>query len=537
MQLEQIRVPLNNKILEHYYEENEHMTPFFPYALNDDAFAARHRYLQTQPRTAGLAEAIAAYMAPFGMTEAVQRNIDALANGAVAVVGGQQAGVFTGPLYSVYKAITVLTVAQQQSDKLGVDVVPVFWIAGEDHDIDEINHTFTNVNNVVKKRGYSERSRRKTMASQTKLSNEAIQQLIDTVFFDYGETMYTKQLLAQVKEAANKSDTFTQFFTYVMHDLFKQYGLLMIDAASDEMRALQGEYFVRLIDRAANVASVVTKTEQAFSEAGYGTPIYATETNANLFYVQDGERFLLTLTDGVFVNAQANVRFTADELKEIARQMPQQLSNNVVTRPMMQEMVFPVLAFVGGPGELAYWATLGKGFEEMGLQMPIFVPRFMFTIVDAHLEKCAADVDMTIAQVISDNVTAAREAFTSSLQTEDALAPVVDMAQQLRAQYVQLQSMLKQQHIDVSNVIKKNMANHASQFDYLMTKIEEQVLQQHHVTLSRYDELASRIRPNGSYQERVYAPHYMMNLYGEDFVDRLLTLSYDVDDTHKVVTL
>lgn len=537
MQLEQIRVPLNNTILEHYYDAVPEMAAFFPYALTNEAFHARYQYLQTKPRTVGLSEAIASYMEPFGITDAIQTNIDALANGAVAVVGGQQAGVFTGPLYSVYKAITVLTVANEQSERLGAPVVPVFWIAGEDHDVEEINHTFTIASGMVKKRGYSERSRRKTMASETNLSREAVQQLIDTVFFDYGETVYTKALLAQVEDAANKSETFTQFFTYMMNDLFKQYGLLMIDAASEEMRALEGEYFVRLIDDAKEIAQAVTDTEAAFAKAGYGTPIQATSTNANIFYVQDGERFLLTLTDGIFQNAQANVRFTADELKQLARRTPQALSNNVVTRPMMQEMVFPVLAFVGGPGELAYWATLRKGFEAVDLQMPIFVPRFMFTVVDAHLEKCAEHVDVTIAQVIAQNVITAREAFIATLETEKVLAPVVEMEQQLRAQYVQLQSALKQQHIDVNNIVAKNVAKHASQFDYLMTKIEEQVLAQHNVTLDRYNELESELRPNGSYQERVFAPHYMMNKYGLDFVDRLMTLRYDVDATHKIVKL
>ena len=427
--------------------------------------------------------------------------------------------------------------AKEQSERLGVPVVPVFWIAGEDHDVEEINHTFTIVNGAVKKRGYSERSRRKTMASETKLSREAVQQLIETVFFDYGETAYTKALVAQVEAAAQQSTTFTEFFTYVMNDLFKAYGLLMIDAASTQIRALEGDYFVRLIDEAEAIAAAVTKTEAAFAQAGYGTPIQASSTNANMFYVQEGERFLLSLTDGVFQNAQANVRFTAEELKRIARETPQKLSNNVVTRPMMQEMVFPVLAFVGGPGELAYWATLQKGFEVVGLQMPIFVPRFMFTIVDAHVEKCAASVNMTVAQVIAENVDAKRAAFIATLETEHVLAPVVQMEQQLRAQYMQLQSMLKQQHIDVTNIVAKNVANHASQFDYLMAKIEEQVLQQHNVTLDHYNVLASALRPNGSYQERVFAPHYMMNKYGVDFVDRLMTLQYTVDAAHKVVTI
>lgn len=537
MQLEQIRVPFNNKILEHYYAAQSDIMRFFPYGLADTDFQERFNYLQSTPRTTGLSQAIRAYMQPFGLTQAIEENLALLEQGAVAVVGGQQAGVFTGPLYSVYKAITVLTVAKQQRDKLQAPVVPVFWIAGEDHDLDEINHTYTVVQDQVKKRGYAERAKRKTMASATTLSQEALEQLITTVFFDYGETAFTTALVAQVRQAASHSKTYTDFFSHLMNGLFKEYGLLMIDAASEQLRMLESHYFVRLIDQAEAIAQAVTQTEQQFAAQGYGTPIFATADNANLFYVRDGERFLLTYKNGLFVNAQANVHFTAQQLKDIATTTPQCLSNNVVTRPMMQEMVFPVLAFVGGPGELAYWATLAKGFECAELQMPIFVPRFMFSVVDAQLEKCATQVGLDIAPIIAGGVEQQRQQFIDSLQTQAVTAPVSAMQQQLREQYVQLQSFLQQHDIKLDNIVTKNVANHSQHFDYLMTKIEEQVLQQHDTTLHHYNVLANELRPNNSYQERVFAPHYYMNKYGLDFVDRLMTLQYEVNDLHKVIRL
>lgn len=89
-------------------------------------------------------------MEPFGISEMVEENLNALEGGAVAVVGGQQAGILTGPLYSVHKAISVILLAKEQTIKLGEKIVPIFWIAGEDHDLDEINHTYTVVNSTIK---------------------------------------------------------------------------------------------------------------------------------------------------------------------------------------------------------------------------------------------------------------------------------------------------------------------------------------------------------------------------------------------------
>ena len=142
----------------------------------------------------------------------------------------------TGPLYSVHKAISVILLAKQQREKLNIPVVPMFWIAGEDHDIEEINHTYTIVNAEVKKRGYSERSKFKTMASTTVLNQEAIQQFVTTVFKDFGETQYTEQLLNTVLAHANSSSTFTDFFTRLMNDLFKNHGLLLLDATYGPFR-------------------------------------------------------------------------------------------------------------------------------------------------------------------------------------------------------------------------------------------------------------------------------------------------------------
>ena len=161
----------------------------------------------------------------------------------------------------------------------------MFWIAGEDHDIDEINHIFTIEQGEVKKRGYSERSNRKTMASETILNREATLSFIETVFKDYGETEYTANLLRDLKEALNQSDTFTSFFAYVMNDLFKAHGLLMLDAAYPLFRQFESENFMTLIEHSEKIAVVVAKKEQALHEAGYGTPIQTNAEAAHLFYL------------------------------------------------------------------------------------------------------------------------------------------------------------------------------------------------------------------------------------------------------------
>ena len=308
MKLERISLPVNNRVLVDYWSEDAKIHSFFQYRLNDEAFNQRFQYLQQQyyDREA-LVNVIRSYMEPIGISQSVDHHLLALQQGAPVIVGGQQAGLLTGPLYAVHKAITVILLAKQQSEKLGTPVVPLFWIAGEDHDLDEINHIFTIQQAKVKKRGYSERSTLKTMASATQLDYQAVWVFIETVFKDYGETAYTALLLQDVRDVLEQSTTFTDFFAVCMNKLFQSHGLLMIDAADPLFRQYESHNFVRMIEQAEQIAEVVTAKEAQLAEAGYGTPIDAKENAANLFYVKNGERFLLERKQSYFVNLNANV--------------------------------------------------------------------------------------------------------------------------------------------------------------------------------------------------------------------------------------
>ncbi|RKJ08307.1 bacillithiol biosynthesis BshC, partial [Butyricicoccus sp. 1XD8-22] len=144
MELEQMSLPVNNKLLSAYWSGSEKLHTFFEYKLHDTAFHKRAQYLKNMHyNTNELSNIIRSFMEPFGLSPKVNEHLSHLADGAKVIVGGQQAGILTGPLYSIHKAITVILLAKEQSEKLGEKILPLFWIAGEDHDLEEINHTYT----------------------------------------------------------------------------------------------------------------------------------------------------------------------------------------------------------------------------------------------------------------------------------------------------------------------------------------------------------------------------------------------------------
>ncbi len=427
--------------------------------------------------------------------------------------------------------------AKEQREKLNVPVVPMFWIAGEDHDLEEINHTYTIVDGEVKKRGYSERSKLKTMASTTSLNSEALEQFVKTVFKDYGETAYTEQLLADVLSHAKASTTFTDFFTSLMNELFNEHGLLLLDATFESFRQYEQPYFKALIENSEEIAQVVVTQETDLDKAGYTKPIEASAQNANIFYVKDGERFLLERKDGKFVNMLARVSFTKEELLKIAQETPQALSNNVVTRPLMQEMTIPVLAFVGGPGELAYWATLKPAFEILALQMPIFAPRLNITMVTRQVQSLLQQNELTVIEVMDNKAEQKLTEFIESVKDEKVQQYIDQMNEQLVEQYNELANYLEQGDYHLDAIIRKNKEFHQKQFNFLQSKIKQQDLQKHNVAIRQLKLLQSELYPNKGYQERVYSPYQYINDYGQALIDDLIALEMSISNQHQVVLL
>ncbi|WP_102692757.1 bacillithiol biosynthesis cysteine-adding enzyme BshC [Rummeliibacillus pycnus] len=538
MKLAQIEIPVTNPLLDDYRNQKSSILSFFHYPNRSESFSKRLEDLQNHPiRRERLVAIIRDFMEPLEISDKAEKHLQELEDNAVVIVGGQQSGLLTGPLYSVHKAISVILLAKEQRENLGIPVVPVFWIAGEDHDIDEINHTFTAVNGRLVKHIYGERSKSKKMASTTRLDVEMTRELINETFKQYGETVYTEKLLTNIDSILQKSTTYTDFFVQLMNWLFKEEGLLFIDAANPKLREYEAPYFEQLIQHSETIANVVTIREADLAELGYGTPIGATKEAANLFYVRDGERFLLERHDGKFINHMANVQFSKSEMLTLAKENPTCLSNNVVTRPLMQDMVFPVLAFVGGPGELAYWSTLKDAFETLNMKVPVFVPRMNITIVDRQVQSILDELQISVADALAGKTTVLKTSYEEKVYDTDAKKVIEKTKQLLQSQYEGLQEHLRNHNIHLEKLVDKNLSFHEAQLDFIMRKIEQEILLKHDVELRKYRIIEDRILPGGGLQERTFNPFQFMNEYGEDLVKEILSLPFAINGKHNAIFL
>ncbi|WP_427138498.1 bacillithiol biosynthesis cysteine-adding enzyme BshC [Psychrobacillus psychrodurans] len=538
MRLQQYTQPFASSFYKKYLEDITDLSSFFHYEWNQKAFNKRIQEADfSKHKRTELAEVITSFMSKYGISAKSKQHIDELKNNGIVVIGGQQAGILSGPLYSIHKAISVIALAKQQREILGVPVIPVFWIAGEDHDIDEINHVYIERSRTLQKLVYPEKSRIKKIASESTFDLQLMNGYLDEIFKSLPETLYTKSLKLKVIELLENNLTYTSFFTALMNELFQEEGLLLLDAAYEPLRKLESDFFQLQILHSAEIAKVVFEHEGEMEREGFGTPIQAKESAAHLFYIEEGERFLLERVNDRFIHEAKGISFTLDEMMVIAREHPERLSNNVVTRPIMQEMVFPVLSFIAGPGEIAYWGTLKTAFELFDMKMPVLMPRISISIVNAKTQSLLEKLSFTIEDVWDGSLQDAKLNYINNNRNEEIPHLVEEIKEDLIEKYEKLEKLLMNDGLKLSPLVQKNLLNHEKQLKFIHNAIEDTFLSKLDATINRYDRISMNLVPNGGLQERTYTPIQLLNEYGPSLIQKLLEVPYEFNGKHHVIYL
>ncbi|MBM7692372.1 bacillithiol biosynthesis cysteine-adding enzyme BshC [Peribacillus deserti] len=544
MEIKDLVLPAINQFASDYISGRLKTDNFFHYDINDEKVYEK-RYSDLMNRhfyRKDLADHIRQYMDPFGINDAVRINIEALTSeGSAVVIGGQQAGLLSGPLYTIHKALSVIKLAEQQEKALNKKVIPVFWIAGEDHDIQEVNHVYTMQNGKPDKVTFPMYITKKPMVSDVKLDYAAAVAWVEKVIESYGETNYTNELLQNVKKLVEESSSFSDFFARLMHAWFKGSGLLLIDAADPGLRKLETEYFTSMIKNAEFITDAVLSQQNLVEEAGYKKAIDIHSNAANLFYYdsKNQERTLLELDGkGNFIaDKTASLSFTQTDMLQMAETRPESLSNNVVTRPIMQESLFPVLAFIAGPGEAAYWAELKQAFELFDMKMPPIVPRLNLTIVERSIETDLNELAIPLETALTGKTNDALDQYLKSIEDET----LVNLHQKLIRNLEESHGDFAEQALKIDGSLRplldKNREFIQKQLDFIYEKTDEMNRRKHHIVINKYERITASLHPLNSPQERIWNPFYYLNKYGPDFITDLAELEYEFNNKHKVIFL
>ncbi|MDQ0159190.1 bacillithiol biosynthesis cysteine-adding enzyme BshC [Alkalibacillus salilacus] len=531
-----------SKLMQDYRDRKESIYQHFyydPFQINH--FKRRQDYITKQKyQRENLVEILKTQNRKWGMTDQVEKHIDTLLNpNASVVIGGQQTGLLSGPLYTIHKIVSIIIQAKEQQDYLKQPVIPVFWMAGEDHDFLEVDHVYTLAEHELHKTRINDQTPFdvKLPLSKRELPKDT-QAFVDRIFASFQETEHTKSVYDLVKQALLSSDTYVDFFACFIQQLFQEDGLILVDAADDNLRRMEKDYFIEIVDHQQEIATSVVSRLQELSKDDYHVSLDVTASDAHLFYHHEGERLLLEVDNsGDFVTKGGEIRFTKESLKEMIESSPEKFSNNVVTRPLMQEFVFPVLSFVGGPGEIAYWAALKDAFVALDLRLPIVTPRLSLTLMKRNHQTLLNDYQIDVKDLINYGTYQDKMNWLKR-QTQ---SPIDETVNEVKKQFTQdhepLQDLAASIGSDLHDLTKTNLDQIQEQISYIEKRLVQAVKEKNQVTVNHFDTLDLFYRPEGGLQERIWNITYWLNEIGLSLPQELTKLPARWEQDHQLVYL
>lgn len=542
MNIHPVRLPRRDTLADTYINDFERTAALYEYhPYEQGSFEERLRDVQKSDGHVSRSElttALRTYNERVNPHQAVYDNINMLEReGSVVVIGGQQAGVMTGPLYTVYKAITILQLARQQSHILHVPVIPVFWIAGEDHDLEEVNHVWTLSDSMEwQKIRLGIDDGKKRSIGHRQLITRDVENFLKTVADHHPDSAYKNVWLNRLRDLAAQSDTMSDWFARVCHWLFAQEGLVLFDSAADEFKQIAAPLYARLIAQSDDLDKAVAAGTRQVEQLGFRPQVERQDGQANVFVVENGERRLLFKQGEIFVTKDKEFAYTRQELTDIVYRHPEKLSTNVVTRPLLQHYLFPTLAAVLGPGEIAYWGQYGQMFSLFGWKMPVLFPRIRFTLVERDIGKTMEAFALSPLEALY-HLDEFREKWLNEQVDIDIEALFSELAHDVRELHKTKTQPVISINRGIADLVKRNRERILREVHYLEGQILKAIRIKHNTTLKQFERIQHRLTPHGKPQERVYNVFTYVNEYGWDWLNALVSEALDLTEPHYMVYL
>jgi bacillithiol biosynthesis cysteine-adding enzyme BshC len=495
-------------------------SPIFSEWVNDES----QRVVYDAARRGKVSEILERQNRAWGASSKTLANIERLKRGALAAVTGQQVGLFGGPLFSIFKALTAVKLAEEAT-AVGVECVPVFWLATEDHDLAEVNHA-----SLLSEHGLPERLAVESQAFAGHAVDDApvgtvkfgpeIEPVVERASALLGDS----EVATWLRKAYRPGESLGSAFALLFARLFADWGVILLDPAEKDFHDLAKPLFRAAIERVSELDEALLARGKALETAGYHQQVKVTSATTLLFEVKNGTRTVVRRRSngadgGEF--AVGEERSSSKELVERIEEAPETFSPNALFRPVVQDFLLPTLVYTGGAAEVAYFAQAAVVYEKLLGRVTPILPRFSATLLDAKAERILTRYQLSLPEVFNGpekvrEVIAARS-LPSDLQARfsEAYASVEQSMTALRESIGKLDSTL----IDTAESTRSSISH---QIDRLRARVARAEQQRNEVITRHADALSHALFPNKVLQEREvagvsfvarYGPELLANLY------------------------
>ncbi len=405
-------IPQTTKLFSSFIDDFPSVKEFYAYAPDEAGVRAAAQKIRLD---AGMRKAVAELLRQqnkqLGSDAATEKNIERLANGAVAVVTGQQAGLFSGAAYSIYKALDAIRWADKLT-KSGVDAVPIFWMATEDHDLAEVNQVFfggrEEIARIALPLSDDVAGPSVGRISLGKMAGAVVDQAVE-LLEGPGLPAISEALRASYREG----ETFGSAFGKLLARLMKGRGLILLDPLDSQLHELARPIYRKAVEDSQALINDLTARDKLLDKLGFHAQVKVTQQSTLLFLDVNGKRQPLRRRNGGF--AAGDVKFSAAELLAKIDSEPQRLTPSVLLRPVLQDSLLPTAAYIGGPAEVAYMAQAQVVYRRVLGRMPAILPRASFTLIEPTVARAMTKYDLHFREALHGRQTVRRKMELNSL--------------------------------------------------------------------------------------------------------------------------
>jgi bacillithiol biosynthesis cysteine-adding enzyme BshC len=472
----------------------------------------------------------------FGCGEATFENLQRLSQaGSFAVVTGQQVGLFGGPAFTIFKALTTVRLTNYLAEQ-GLPVVPVFWLATEDHDLAEVAQvgTVDHEYNLISLADHGDSPSPRSSVGNVRLtqqSTEALARLEASLPSGPARECLLQDLRQTYAPGATWVDAFGQF----MARLLSSWGVILLNPLDPAVHRLSAEVYAQALEQAPELRARVLERSQSLLKSGYHAQVNVTEDSTLLFVAREGNRLPIHQRDGDYF-IEGTQKIFSEELRSELVEDPMAFSPNVLLRPLVQDTLLPTLAYVAGPSELAYLGQAQVLYQAFGRPQPVFFPRAAFTLVDHRIQRLLEKYHLSIEDVwlgeehLGRKIAAAGLAEGWAERFEQAQQDMASLLDRLRGDIERLDPTLLEALQHAQEKIHYQM-------DRLQGKVSRAGLARSELLHRHAQALKGFLMPHKDLQERRIGGAYFLGRAGYELLHRLLAQIPTGSPGHQVMSL